>query len=166
MFIQALEERTGDLQRQLLVAQAEVKHLQEELQVADADKGRMQAQLKGTLLTCSNGRIYSNPLWEHVSVCAHQTCPLCKFPNISTKAWPALVNKAVYEVPLGDAQCFLWDDMGRSCSAADSINGLQSHMHCPLYRQYAATYVTLGTLQMLVVSDMLLTTWDVRRGCT
>ena len=45
---QVLEKQTGDLQRQLLVAQSELKAAREDAQIQDLDKSHLKAQLTGT----------------------------------------------------------------------------------------------------------------------
>ena len=46
--MQVLEECTGDLQRQLLLAQSELKAAREDAHIHDLDKSQMQAQLAGS----------------------------------------------------------------------------------------------------------------------
>jgi len=45
--MQVLEERTGDLHRQLLLAQSELKAAQEDSHIQDLDKAHLQTQLAG-----------------------------------------------------------------------------------------------------------------------
>lgn len=42
-----LEERTGDLQRQLLLAQSELKAAREDAHIHELDKSQLQVQLAG-----------------------------------------------------------------------------------------------------------------------
>lgn len=46
--MQVLEERTGDLHRQLLLAQSELKAAQEDAHIQELDKAHLQTQLAGT----------------------------------------------------------------------------------------------------------------------
>ena len=45
--MQVLEERSGDLQRQLLLAQSELKAAREDAHIHELDKSQLQAQLAG-----------------------------------------------------------------------------------------------------------------------
>ena len=45
--MQVLEERTGDLQRQLLLAQSELKAAREDAHIHELDKSQLQAQVAG-----------------------------------------------------------------------------------------------------------------------
>lgn len=47
--MQVLEGRTGDLQRQLLIAQSELKAAREDAHIHELDKSQLQAQLTGEL---------------------------------------------------------------------------------------------------------------------
>ena len=44
-----MEERTIDLQRQLMLAQSELKAVKEDAQIQDLDKARLQTQLAGVV---------------------------------------------------------------------------------------------------------------------
>ena len=46
---QVMEERTGDLQRQLLLAQSELKAFKEDAQIQELDKAHLHTQLAGEL---------------------------------------------------------------------------------------------------------------------
>lgn len=45
--VQVLEERTGDLQRQLMLAQSDLKAAREDAHIHELDKAQLQAQLTG-----------------------------------------------------------------------------------------------------------------------
>ena len=48
--VQVLEERTGDLQRQLMLAQSELKAAREDAHIHELNKSQLQAQLAGEFL--------------------------------------------------------------------------------------------------------------------
>lgn len=48
-WVQVLEERTGDLQRQLLLTQSELKAAREDAHIHELNKSQLQAQLAGKL---------------------------------------------------------------------------------------------------------------------
>lgn len=50
VLMQALEERAGDLQRQLLMAQSELKAAQEDAHIHELDTSQLKAQLSGELV--------------------------------------------------------------------------------------------------------------------
>ena len=51
--LQAFEERSGSLQRQLLLQQSSLQQLREDMEVQEVEKARLQAQLTGQCSSCA-----------------------------------------------------------------------------------------------------------------
>ena len=66
--MQVLEERTGELHRQLLLAQSELKAAQEDAHIQELDKAHLQTQLAGSHahLMRKTGRSGKTRLVPHV----------------------------------------------------------------------------------------------------
>jgi len=64
-----LEERTGDLQRQLLLAQSELKSVREDAQIQELDKAHLQTQLAGDAFSAAHHSGVLLPDYELILAC-------------------------------------------------------------------------------------------------